>query len=286
MDTQAHILIVDNPSNIDHTVKLLDDENYQLSVADSGINAWKLLSSEPDKFDVILLAEAMPDMGGLELIKKIQHHDELLCTVVLQTEIDENVDAGVQYYITKPLEKKALVSVINIAIRHQISYQHRVKNRLALSSLKTARFQFKTIHQAHALASLLSDHYPDPGKVITGLTELMINAVEHGNLAITYAEKSKFLVQGTLNQEIQRRLKLSEYKGRHVTVYFQLLEALIEITIEDQGDGFDWEEYMELDPSRLLEPHGRGIAIANKLSFCEVDYKGGVGNKVVARLYL
>jgi anti-sigma regulatory factor (Ser/Thr protein kinase) len=172
------------------------------------------------------------------------------------------------------------------AVRHQISYQHRVKNKIALGLLKQAEFQLKTIHQAHALASYLSELYPDPQKVITGLTELMINAIEHGNLAISYEEKSEFTKQGTLNQEIQRRLELPEYKNRYANVSFQLSESMLEITIEDQGAGFDWEQYMEFNSDRLLDPHGRGIAIANKLSFCEVEYLGGIGNKVVARLKL
>ncbi|PHS26836.1 MAG: response regulator receiver protein [Methylophaga sp.] len=287
MGIKSQILIVDDESsNIDLIVDLLEGQDYQLSMADSGIAAWELLTNEPDKFDVILLDKVMPEMDGVELTKKIMQHDELHCTVILQTEGGEELDAGAQYHISKPLDKALLITVVDSAVRHQISYKHRVKNRIGLALMKEAIFEFKTIHQAHALASLLSENYPEPYKVITGLTELMVNAVEHGNLAISYEEKSIYLSQGALNQEIERRLMLARYKDRYATVHFQLSESLIEVTIEDQGDGFDWEQYMEFDSARLMDPNGRGIAIANKLSFCELDYREGTGNKVVARLNL
>ncbi|MBL1320537.1 MAG: response regulator [Methylophaga sp.] len=286
MDIKSQILIVDDESsNVDLIVDILDGQNYQLSMADSGIAAWELLTNDPDKFDVVLLDKVMPEMDGVELTKKIMQHDELHCTVILQTEGGENSDAGAQYYISKPLDKALLITVVDSAVRHQFSYKHRVKNRIGLGLMTKATFELKTIHQAHALASLLSENYPEPHKVITGLTELMVNAVEHGNLAIDYAEKTAFTVQGTLSQEIQRRLNLSEYKDRCVTVHFQLLETMITVTVKDQGAGFDWEKYMEFDPTRLMDPHGRGIAISNKLSFDELEYKG-TGNEVVARLHL
>ncbi len=286
MDTKSNILIVDDESsNIDLIVDLLDDQDYQLSMADSGVAAWELLTNDPDKFDVVLLDKVMPEMDGVELTEKIMQHEELHCTVILLTEGDEEIDAGAQYYINKPLDKELLVTIVDSAVRHQFSYKHRVKNRIGLGLIKEAIFELKTIHEAHALASLLSENYPEPHKVITGLTELMVNAVEHGNLAIDYSEKTAFTVQGTLSQEIQRRLNLPEYKDRYVTVHFQLLDTMIAVTVKDQGAGFDWEKYMEFDSTRLMDPHGRGIAISNKLSFDELEYRG-IGNEVIARLHL
>ncbi|MDQ7073445.1 MAG: ATP-binding protein [Gammaproteobacteria bacterium] len=286
MDIKPHILIV-APSNLKNRyIDFLSGQDYQFSTADSGEQAWQLLSDEPDKYDVILIDNDLSDIKAEVLIDKMQHHAELHSTVVLLTNTAEKLDIGAQYYINKPIEQETLISILIAAVRHQISYKHRVENKIALGLLRQAEFQLKTIHEAHALASYLSDICPDSQKVITGLTELMINAVEHGNLAIDYDEKNQLTKQGKLNQEIQRRQALPEYKDKYVNVSFQLTETVIEITIEDQGKGFDWQQYMEFDSERLLEPHGRGIAIANKLSFCEVEYTGGIGNKVVARIFI
>ena len=47
MNTKSHILIVDDESsNIDLIVDWLDGQDYQISMADSGIAAWELLSND------------------------------------------------------------------------------------------------------------------------------------------------------------------------------------------------------------------------------------------------
>ncbi|NOQ94737.1 MAG: response regulator, partial [Methylophaga sp.] len=78
---------------------------------------------------------------------------------------------------------------------------------------------------------------------------------------------------------------LPEYSNKRASVDFQLNNDAIEITIKDQGEGFDWQNYMDFDPSRVMDNHGRGIAIANKMSFSFVEYRG-CGNEVMAKLKL
>ena len=56
----------------------------------------------------------------------------------------------------------------------------------------------------------------------------------------------------------------------------------IEFTISDEGAGFDWLPYLQLDPDRAFDLNGRGIAMANMLGFSSLEYQGA-GNIVVAR---
>lgn len=44
------------------------------------------------------------------------------------------------------------------------------------------------------LTTFLANFFPNPGQVILGISELLINAIEHGNLGITYGEKTEFNV--------------------------------------------------------------------------------------------
>ncbi len=44
-----------------------------------------------------------------------------------------------------------------------------------------------------------------------GLSELLVNAIEHGNLEIGYDEKSRLLQSEGWQGEIDRRLALPEY---------------------------------------------------------------------------
>jgi sigma-B regulation protein RsbU (phosphoserine phosphatase) len=42
---------------------------------------------------------------------------------------------------------------------------------------------------------------------------------------------------------------------------------------------------LNFDPDRAFDTHGRGIAMANKLSFDTIEYRGN-GNQVIAVLQL
>ena len=50
-----------------------------------------------------------------------------------------------------------------------------------------------------------------------------------------------------------------------------------------KGVGFDWTPYMDFDPDRAFDPHGRGIAVARLSSFDDLEYIGD-GKEVVAVL--
>jgi hypothetical protein len=51
------------------------------------------------------------------------------------------------------------------------------------------------------------------------------------------------------------------------------------ITIQDEGDGFEWQGYPEMRPDRAFDLHGRGIAPARRISFSSLAYLG-TGNTV------
>ena len=49
----------------------------------------------------------------------------------------------------------------------------------------------------------------------------------------------------------------------------------VRFLIRDQGNGFDPEPYLNLNPARSVEPHGRGIAIARMLAFPDLVFLEG-----------
>jgi anti-sigma regulatory factor (Ser/Thr protein kinase) len=117
--------------------------------------------------------------------------------------------------------------------------------------------------------------------VLPGLAELMINAVEHGNLEIGYERKSQLLESGTWKEEIARRLEDEKYWERSAEAVLSRKEDGIYFVVTDQGEGFNWQRYMMIDPSRAGDNHGRGIAQANAVSFDKLAYNAK-GNQVVA----
>ncbi|WP_417688302.1 ATP-binding SpoIIE family protein phosphatase [Roseibium sp.] len=143
-------------------------------------------------------------------------------------------------------------------------------------------FAIRTIREAADLAERLAAEYPKPEIVATGIWELLINAIEHGNLDISHEEKTRLLLADELDAEIERRLASEAFVNRRVHVELAKTGQQILLTIRDEGTGFDFEKY--IDRELLIDvPNGRGIAIAQKLSFDQLTYRG-CGNQVEARL--
>ena len=150
-----------------------------------------------------------------------------------------------------------------------------------MSLLQHGRFELRTLAEARNLAELLAYAFPDPARAQLGVTELLVNGVEHGNLNVSYEEKSALLKRGTLADELERRLALPEHQRKRVRVVVDRTERELELLIMDDGSGFDWEPYLADDGDRTDVSHGRGIGLSRSISFDRMEYRGS-GNHVVA----
>ncbi|MEY4526399.1 MAG: hypothetical protein RL768_118 [Nitrospirota bacterium] len=149
-----------------------------------------------------------------------------------------------------------------------------------MTLLKHGRFELRTLTEARNLAELLAYAFPDPLRTQLGLTELLVNGVEHGNLEISYAEKSSLLKAGRLDAEIARRLALQENLQKRVWVSMDRKETEVDVEIVDAGKGFDWRRYLALDGERSDDSHGRGIAMSRRISFDRLEFRNS-GNHVI-----
>ncbi len=287
------VLIVDDePFNLEIIKEYLSEFNYDLRTAEDGRDAWTKLQADPEAYDLVLLDRMMPNMDGMEVLAKIKSHPILMqVPIILQTalasksDITAGLKAGAYYYLTKPFEEEMLRSVVATAMDDHLRYLS-MQDQIDLTSKMTAlirfgEFSFTTLDQARGLATLLSNICPHPQKVVVGMSELLINAVEHGNLEISYEQKGELKDSGQWLEEVERRLLLPEYSNREVIVKIEKNEDSIVFTISDEGRGFEFSKYLEMDPDRAFDNHGRGIAMSRLLSFDELDYLGN-GNKVRA----
>jgi hypothetical protein len=157
------------------------------------------------------------------------------------------------------------------------------QNALNLNLMKRAEFSCRTLEEARSLALLLANASLNPGRTINGYVELLINAIEHGNLGITYEEKGRLLAQGSWADEVKARLGDMRHAGSCVNVTLEKSAACLTVTIADQGPGFDWRNFIEFSPDRAFDLHGRGIAMSRALSFDSLEYLGN-GSSVVTRV--
>lgn len=293
----ATILVADrDTANRSQIVHVLQQQGYAVVEVDDNTRALAELKRTPGRFDVVLLQRCSEECcDSMDVLNKIKSHPVLkLLPVIMQSEssderdMNENLRSGAHYYLTKPLDEELLLAVVKTAVTDHANYralQSQVEHcEGKLINMQAGHFQVRTLQEAAALGKLLSSAYPDADLVVVGLTELLINAVEHGNLEIGYQTKSALIANGQWLDEIERRLATPPYSGRYVDVMFQRQPGEIRLNVKDQGQGFDWQRYMDIHPDRVYDTHGRGIAIARQVSFDELDYQGD-GNEVEAVNY-
>ncbi len=181
-------------------------------------------------------------------------------------------------------------NLLNAALDPTLSPQSNINypppGRLArqqsgLKLMQSAQFTFRTLEEAESLSVLLANCFPEPDRVINGLAELMINAVEHGNLGIGFEMKASLCEQGNWRTEINERLEHPAFKERSVDVTLARKDGGVYIVIADQGEGFDWQSFLKVDPAKAGIQSGRGIAMAGSVSFDKLTYNDK-GNKAVA----
>lgn len=292
---KINILVVDDEPLIRKLInRHLSGIGYNIIEAEDGVDAWSVLQKKEFQFDAVILDRNMPNMNGLELLKEIKADPTLnSIPVIMQTASDEKhqvlegLQAGCYYYLTKPFEKDLLLSIAKAAIDDHLAHRslqdELKKQNQSLVLLDSGRFSFRDLNEAKMLTTLLAAACPEPDKVAMGLSELLINAIEHGNLGISYKEKSQLIENEKWEAEIEQRLTLDEYAKLKVSVIFERKENEISILVSDQGEGFEWQQYLEMSPERSQDSHGRGIAMANMLSFNSVEYQG-TGSEVLVKI--
>lgn len=291
------ILIVDDEPNNLRALQLdLEDTGYSILTANDGVEGWEILERENTKVTAILLDRMMPRMDGIQFMKKLKATPDFTnIPVIMQTaaaekeQVAQGIQAGVYYYLTKPYDKEVMLSVLSAAVNDYGHYSElrkslrQFKNKLSL--IRNSVFEIKTLADTEYLATFLSQFFPDPERVIFGLSELTVNAVEHGNLNITYDEKTELNKTGQWETEVLRRQALPENVNKTVIIDYKKTDTEIELRIRDEGKGFNWQEYLDISPIRATDNHGRGIALSKLMSFDVLQYIG-CGNEVVCKVWL
>lgn len=297
MTSLGTLLLVDDDRTMVALLEAkLQKEGFHVINAHNGMEALKLAQLHADQLDAILLDRVMPSMDGLTVVRHLKQ-DAILAQipVVMVTgsgsaeQIREGIDAGVFYYLTKPVQDSVLRSVVAAALRERaqrrVLAQQELRQHQGFTLIDTARFHCRTIDQAESLASFLANSFPDPHRTANGLAELLTNAVEHGNLGVGYDLKTALIENGSWRSEMTRRADLPQYQHKRVEVLLQLKPDGVYVQITDEGEGFDWKSYLMIDPSRTQDNHGRGIAQARSQSFDQLKYSSK-GNQVLAVVYL
>ena len=131
--------------------------------------------------------------------------------------------------------------------------------------------------------------YLDRGEVMMikmGLQEVLMNAIEHGNLNITFQEKTRAQEEDRYIEFIRERQNDPQYKERKVSIDYMLTDKKVQYKISDEGDGFDYSHIMKMVNENHKNNdlfHGRGILMA--LSVFDTVKYNAKGNQVLLEKY-
>lgn len=292
---QMKVLIVeDDVASQKYLEFVMKKEGYQYRTAENGavgLDEYKTFSP-----DLILSDINMVEMNGLEMLQNIRETDRKVMVIMMtafnsEDYVIDSIKLGANNYLKKPIKKDNLVSLLRSA---EMDLKKRSKKILAQSDIfeDTLSFNIDTkVHLVPAAVEFLSNevsHLFDHEiwlDIKVGLSELLMNAIEHGNMGITFEQKTDALLHNSLNELYDERLKNKQIASRTVFVYYAMSEKYCEWVIEDQGEGFDHYKYKnKIGPEQLESLHGRGIFICQRY-FDEIEYIGN-GNKVRVKKYI
>lgn len=111
--SDKHILIVDDEEiNTSLFGKMIRHLGYSVTTTEDSLNALRLFNENPDKFDLILVDQTMPNLTGSELCVKIkQTRAEIPVIIITGTaNMDFSIlrEAGVKEVILKPVRLNSL----------------------------------------------------------------------------------------------------------------------------------------------------------------------------------
>jgi len=287
------LIAEDDEAVLQYVTRFVTSEGHRVIECEDGQVAWeKFNSHEPD---LVLTDLNMPSKTGLELLGQIRQAGSL-CPVVIMTghgTEDAAVEAirlGANEYLKKPLRGNEIRHVLRKCLGNVFS--QRCEREVMVSvvhhslrlNLPNQMFMVPSVSQylVQHCGGLVS---PDEiAGLRLGLHELLVNAIEHGNLGISYEEKSEALKDGVdkLRELYDQRLQDPRLRARRVTVDFLFDGAMLEWVISDEGEGFDFDQLKDpFDDENIESQHGRGIYLS-RLQFDEFEFEGS-GNSVRVR---
>ena len=287
------LIIEDDPPSRRFLMDTVISQGHDVEMAENGMVGLKLFKEF--KPDLIFSDIKMPKMDGLELLQEIRKIDKKVI-VIMNTAFGceeyavKALRLQASNYLKKPMRQKELLPLLKKYTAMVESNKPRKEEPPVPGS--STKYTLKVENDVEMIPRVVDllvfksgDNLEEEDKldVKLGLTELLTNAIEHGNLEISREELVVFAEQGEYgkNKVHQNRLSDPTLAQRKVTVNFMANDRVCEWIIADQGKGFDHKTIMkEYEQGNLPQMDSKGIYIC-KFHFDSLQYAGN-GNRVKA----
>lgn len=136
----GHILIIDDEASLRHTLaRILQRANFEVTTAASGQEGLALLGQHA--FDLVYLDIRMPDMSGLEVLKRIHAALPELPVVLFTAQPDlnsalESLRQGATDYLLKPLQPGEMIQRTEAILTRQSRERRKRQIREQIAALQ------------------------------------------------------------------------------------------------------------------------------------------------------
>ena len=224
------VLIVEDDPAISNLIRTtLDTQNYQYHTAQTGSGA--ILDAVSYNPDVIILDLGLPDMDGVDIIKKVRSWSNLPIIVVSARSEDQDkvdaLDAGADDYLTKPFSVDEFLARLRVALRrsHTEGTAREESSLYINGELKIdyaagcAYIQDTEIHLTPIEYKLLCLLAKNTGKVLTHnyiLKEIWGSVLESDTPSLR-------VFMATLRKKIEKNTSSPQYIQTHVGVGYRMI---------------------------------------------------------------
>ncbi len=226
------ILIVEDDAPIRNLIMTtLKAHEYKYLTAQNGENA--IMQASSHNPDIVLLDLGLPDIDGVEVIKKIRSWSEMPIIVISARSEDndkiEALDAGADDYLTKPFSVEELLARIRVTTR-RLSVLHSAMYSESLFTNGTLKIDYAAgcayisgneLHLTPIEYKLLCLLSQNVGKVLTHtfITQKIWGAAWENNVA------SLRVFMATLRKKIEIEPDSPQYIQTHIGVGYRMMRV-------------------------------------------------------------
>lgn len=293
-----NLLIIDPEANyknqMDEVLMNKIDITYVSNIKDAIEKCWER------NYELIMVETELPNHeDAFEFIEKVRQKMPQAMFIVLtkdgkMKDAVEAFQSGAIDFIAKPVNVKDILSILT-KFQSLTSYARMAYDVQEMVIEERRSFILPT--DFYLINLFLDDlmqmiqNFPNFNKselrgIRFSLYEMIVNAMEHGNLEINYEQKKSLLEEFIDYYEyLESKSKEAPYRDRKVWFTYHYMNNKITFEITDEGPGFDVSNVPSpKDAENINNLNGRGILIT-KINMDEVTYNDK-GNSVILVKYL
>ena len=227
------ILVVEDDNSVKNLITTtLKAHDYRYLTASNGADA--VLEASSHNPDIVLLDLGLPDIDGVDVIKKIRTWSNMPIIVISARSEDTDkidaLDAGADDYLTKPFSVEELLARLRVTQRRLIMIQNETSTEAAVFTNGKLRIDYaagcaylddEELHLTPIEYKLLCLLSRNIGKVLTHtfITQSIWGSSWDNDVA------SLRVFMATLRKKLEKDVNSSQYIQTHIGVGYRMLKV-------------------------------------------------------------